>query len=87
MGFAFEGIIRLDKISPAGKIGHGVALAGQEDGRDSCAHAICCDQWDDKNRAVVLAMMDRFLIGVRGWGLMVTFRGVNRRICFIMSLA
>lgn len=56
MGFEFEGIIRFDKVVPAGKIGNGVAVAGEEDSRDSCVYAICCDQWDEKRRAVTLAM-------------------------------
>lgn len=59
MGFEFEGVIRFDKVVPAGKIGNGVVMdgkAGQEDSRDSCIWAICCDQWDEKRRAVISAM-------------------------------
>lgn len=51
--------MRFDKIVRAGKIGNGVAMngnAGQGDSRDSSLWAICCDQWDDKRRAIISDM-------------------------------
>ena len=59
LGFEFEGIMRFDKVVPTGKIGNGIVMegnVGRADSRDSCIWAICCDQWDEKRRAVVLAM-------------------------------
>lgn len=51
--------MRFDKVVSAGKVGNGIVVegkVGEGDSRDSCIWAICCDQWDEKRRAVVLAM-------------------------------
>jgi len=59
LGFVFEGTRRFGRVVPAGKVGNGVAvekLTGKLESCDIYGWAICCDEWKEKRKGVVLAI-------------------------------